>query len=327
MGMFKRAVKSESKLRLAIAGPSGSGKTYTALRLAEGIARGGEIAVLDTEHGSASKYADEFTFDVMQLDGDYHPDHYVNAIADAARAGYSVIILDSLTHAWNGPGGVLSLVDQAATRSKSGNTYTAWKDITPIHDRLIQAILGAPIHVIATMRSKQEYVIEKNSQGRDAPRKVGMAPIQRDGMEYEFDIMLDMDLDNNAIVSKSRARSLSGKVFAKPGADVAALILEWLSGEPENPRDADRRAALAQIGTDPKLAYAWVDSLGLPGMDAEGAKIVLQTLVNAEFAGRFQKSNAGQVIARFVDQILNFRDDPPADAPAPAPEPAEELPF
>ena len=178
MTTFKPAVKHEAKARIALVGPSGSGKTFTALRIATGL--GGRIAVIDTEHGSASKYADLFTFDVANLET-FSPKAYCDAIASAVAAGYDVLVIDSLSHEWMGPGGALEMVDAASARSK-GNSYVAWRDVTPQHNRLIDTIIRADCHIIATMRSKTEYVLESHG-GKTAPRKVGMAPVQRDGMD------------------------------------------------------------------------------------------------------------------------------------------------
>ncbi len=229
MSLFKKATKSQSLLRLAITGPSGSGKTYTGLAIASVLADGKPIALVDTEHGSASKYAGIFSFDVAEMHPPFHPDKFIAAINEAQQAGYAVIILDSISHAWSGTGGVLDLVDEAAKRSKSGNTYMAWKEGTPVQNRMIDAIVQSGIHVIATMRSKTEYVLADTGNGKQAPRKVGMAPVQRDQFEYEFDVVFDMDVDNNAIVSKTRCPALTGRVFAKPGADVANVLRDWLS--------------------------------------------------------------------------------------------------
>lgn len=251
---FVKAVKHESKLRLAIAGPSGSGKTFTSLAIASAL--GGQVAVVDTEHGSASKYADLFEFDVMELEAPYHPDRYVEAITEAAAAGYKVIVLDSLTHAWNGTGGLLDVVEKAAQNMKTSNTFAAWKEATPVQNRLIDNIINAPLHVIATMRSKQEYVLEKDEKGYNQVSKKGMAPIQRDGFEYEFDVFLDMDTRNNAIVSKSRCPALTDQVFKRPGADVAAILRDWLQGVPADPDAALERIRAAfhaeVTGTFPK---------------------------------------------------------------------------
>lgn len=227
---FTKAIKRESKLRMAIAGPSGSGKTYTALAIASALANGKSVAMVDTEHGSASKYADLFQFDVLEMHPPYHPDRFVEAINEAAKAGYGVVILDSLTHAWSGTGGLLEVVDQIAARMRSQNSFAAWKDATPIQNRLVEAIVAAPLHVIATMRSKQEYVVQQDERGKQAPRKVGMAPQQREGFEYEFDVFGEMDIDNTMIVTKSRCPALSGAVIKKPGADVAATLTTWLHG-------------------------------------------------------------------------------------------------
>ena len=227
--MFKKAVKTESKLRMALAGPSGSGKTWTALTFAQAL--GQRIAVVDTEHGSASKYADMFTFDVVEP-ASYSPQVFVEAINEAVAGGYDVIVLDSLSHAWMGTGGLLEIVDNIAKRSNSGNSYTAWKDATPLQNKLVDTIIAAPIHVIATMRSKQGYVLETNDRGKQVPKKVGMEPVQRDGVEYEFDVFCEMDVDNNLIVTKTRCPALTGKVFAKPtGAVVTEVIAPWLTGE------------------------------------------------------------------------------------------------
>jgi hypothetical protein len=227
---FQKAVKTESKMRVAIMGPSGAGKTYTALNIAKHMPNA-RIALVDTEHGSASKYADIFDFDVMELQPPYHPDRFGEAIRDAAKAGYTVIILDSMTHAWSGTGGMLDLVDQIGKRI-GGNSFAAWKDATPIQNRLIESIVGAPIHVIATMRSKQDYAQEKDDRGKTVVKKVGMAAQQREGFEYEFDVVIDLDIDHNGIITKSRAPVLADKVIAKPGREVADMLTEWLKGAP-----------------------------------------------------------------------------------------------
>lgn len=245
--MFKKAVKHEAKLRLAIAGPSGSGKTYTALSIGTALANGGRVAVVDTEHGSASKYADLFDFDSVNFDAPFHPHRFVEAIGEAAKAGYDVIILDSLSHAWFATGGILDIVDEAAKRSKSGNSYMAWKEGTPVHNELIEAIVGAHIHVIGTMRSKTEYALVVNDRGKQEPKKIGLAPVQRDGFEYEFDVMLDMDTENNAIVGKTRCSALIGRVFNRPGQDVANILTDWLTGTP--PPTADTAATVQEWAT------------------------------------------------------------------------------
>jgi hypothetical protein len=227
---FKRATKSQAKLRMALMGPSGSGKTYTALSVATNI---GRVAVIDTEHGSASKYGDRFAFDVLELT-EYHPKHYIDAIQAAGEAGaYDVLVIDSLSHAWNGAGGVLEIVDKAAKRSDTKNTFAAWRDATPLHNQLVEALLAAPLHLIVTMRSKTEYVLERDERGKMSPRKVGLAPVQREGMEYEFDVVAEMDMQNTLTVTKTRIPKLTGKVIPYPGASLGDTLKAWLlEGEP-----------------------------------------------------------------------------------------------
>jgi DNA polymerase III delta prime subunit len=273
MSIFKKAVKHESKLRLAITGPSGAGKTYTALAVATSM--GGKVAVVDTEHGSASKYADAFQFDVMELTAPYSPARFVEAIRDAAAEGYSIVILDSLSHAWNGTGGILDIVDEIAKRKTNGNTFAAWKEGTPIQNQLIEGIVGAPIHVIATLRSKQDHVQEKDDRGKTVIRKVGMSAQQREGFEYEFDVVMDMDIDHNGIVTKSRASALADRVFPKPGKDVAKVLTEWLTGAPEE------KPALADVQTVDDIKAQMVRVYGdgwaafeeTPAMWASGKKV------------------------------------------------------
>ena len=229
---FVPAIKQESKLRMAIAGPAGSGKTYTGLSIAQSLANGGKIAVLDTEHGSASKYADLFAFDVQEMDAPFHPDRFAAAIREAQQAGYKVVVLDSLSHAWNGTGGLLEIVDQIAARSNSRNTFAAWKEGTPIQNRFIETMLQADIHIIATMRQKQDYVLEADERCKQKPVKVGLAAVQREGFEYEFDVVMNMDIDNMGVIVKTRCPELQGGVYRKPGKDVAGVLANWLVGAP-----------------------------------------------------------------------------------------------
>jgi hypothetical protein len=221
---FERATKKRSKLRMTIDGPSGSGKTFTALTFA--FALGEQVALIDTERGSASKYADVFPpFDVLELET-FSPALYTQAIQ--AAQGYDVLIIDSLSHAWEGSEGALEMVDKAA--AKNQNRFTAWRDVTPVHNKMVDAILRAPFHVITTMRSKTEYVLEADDKGRMVPRKVGMAPIQRPGMEYEFDIVADMDWDHRLVVSKSRCSAVDGDVTLRPTAEWMKPVIAWLAG-------------------------------------------------------------------------------------------------
>jgi len=226
MSMFKRATRSQLKLRMALCGPSGSGKSYTALRFA--FALGPKVAAVDTEHGSLSKYQGlqpdgvPWDFDVVELKH-YAPTAYTECIREAARAGYDVLVLDSLSHAWEGAGGALDQVDK-----KGGNRFTAWKDVTPQHRAMIDAILGSPLHVIATMRTKTEYVLEENEKGKQVPVKIGTQPVQRAGMEYEFDVVADMDLSHTLTVSKTRCSDIDQQISSHPSAAFVDPLRAWL---------------------------------------------------------------------------------------------------
>lgn len=227
--MFKKATKSESKLRMAIAGVSGSGKTYTSLLFAREL--GKKIAVIDTERGSASKYSDIFDFDVLEL-SEFSIGQYIAAIKAAEEAGYDVLVIDSLSHAWSGEGGALSQVDAIAAKSQSSNTFGAWRQVTPLQNKLVDTILGVKMHVIATMRSKTEYVIEdvtdRSGKSKKTPRKVGLAPVQRDGIEYEFDVICEMLAGSSISVTKSRCPALSDKYETMPGASFVQPLNAWL---------------------------------------------------------------------------------------------------
>lgn len=225
---FIRATKKQAKLRMAITGPAGAGKTFTALKLASLLAeKGQKIAVIDTEHGSASKYADLFSFDACELTN-FNPKNYIDAIHEAEKAGYAVIVIDSTSHAWNGTGGVLEVVEAASTRLR-GNSYAGWKEGTPLQNSLVEAIIASKCHVIATMRSKMEHVQEKDDRGKTIVRKLGMAPVQREGMEYEFDVVGDLDVSNTMVITKTRCSALTDAVIKKPGKELAKTLKAWLT--------------------------------------------------------------------------------------------------
>ena len=202
--MFKKAERKKAKLRLALSGTSGSGKTYGALQIAKGI--GGKVAVLDTERGSASLYADMMDFDVVELGPPYEPERFIEVMDAAAKAGYDILIIDSITHEWKGAGGMLEIVDNIARAKFRGNSYAAWNEGDKRHRRFIDAMLHSPLHIIVTMRSKAVYV-EGERNGKKTIEKQGAAPEQRDGIEYEFTAVLDLTVDGNlAVKSKDRTR-------------------------------------------------------------------------------------------------------------------------
>lgn len=224
---FRTAERKKAKLRLGLVGPSGSGKTYSSLLIAKGI--GGCIALIDTENGSGDLYAgmkDIPQYDISTMSAPYTVEKYLDAIKEAEQAGYSVIIIDSLSHAWAGEGGLLDKQGKIADSGR-GNSYTAWRQVTPLHNQLIEKMLTSPCHIIATMRTKVDYVVEADSKGKQVPKKIGLAPIQREGMDYEFTVVFDIDLNHNAQVSKDRTASFDGQIF-KPGEETGSTLKAWL---------------------------------------------------------------------------------------------------
>lgn len=222
---FTKATKKAAKARIALEGPSGSGKTYTALVTARAL--GQRIALIDTEHRSASLYADEFDFDTLELDS-YDPKLLTGALAAASKAGYDVIVIDSLSHFWMGTDGMLEQVDRAAKRSAGGNTFGGWKEMRPTERRMIEAMLAYPGHLIATLRTKTEWVVEENDRGKKVPKKIGLKAEQREGLEYEFTLVGTLDLENTLVVTKSRCKTLSGAVLNRPDASFGQTLGDWL---------------------------------------------------------------------------------------------------
>lgn len=232
--MFKRAERKKAKLRLALCAPSGAGKTYSALKIAQGL--GGKIAMIDTEHGSGELYADMCEYDVLQLDPPYTPQKYIEGIKAAENAGYDIVIVDSLSHAWAGEGGLLEEVDKKAKASRSGNSYTAWRDVTPLHNQLVNAMLTSSCHIIATMRSKVAYEMQTNNNGKMSPVKIGLAPVQREGMDYEFTVVLDISVEGHyATASKDRTSLFDGQTFI-PSHETGEQLMQWLNTGAEPPK-------------------------------------------------------------------------------------------
>jgi uncharacterized protein YjhX (UPF0386 family) len=272
---------------MTIDGPAGSGKSYTALRLAHALAQGGKIAAIDTERGSLSKYVNEapdgipWQFDVVELK-EFSPEKYTELIQTAGKMGYAVLIIDSLSHAWEGAGGALEIKDR-----KGGNDWKAWRTVTPIHNRMVDAILQSSCHVITTMRSRMEYVQEEDEKGKIIVRKVGMAPIQRPGMEYEFDIVADIDWAHILSVSKSRCTAIADMKVEKPGPSFMIPVLEWLQSGTAQPVREERSTIngggqslddlIVKYGPEPVMqALMKVTGGKMPNDQAEFAKVEVE---------------------------------------------------
>lgn len=221
MAKFEKASKKKAKLRAAIFGPSGAGKTFTALRMAKGM--GGKIALIDTEHRTASKYADRFEFDTCDLQKSDIVD-YVEAISSASE--YDVLIIDSMSHGWRS---LLEEVDRLAMTKYRGNTWSAWSEGTPKQAAMVEALLSFPGHIIATMRSKTEWTTEQTGNGKSKPVRIGLSPDQGKGIEYEFDLLMEMNTEHFATIIKDRSGKFQDQIIEKPSEQFGADLAAWLS--------------------------------------------------------------------------------------------------
>jgi hypothetical protein len=221
--LIRKAERKKAKLRLGISGPSGSGKTWSALEIATGM--GGKIGMIDTEAGRGELYGNDFEYDIIRLEAPYSPERYIEAIKMFEKAGYDTLIIDSLSHAWVGEGGVLSIVDKAGS-----NSFTqGWRVGTPKQNALIDALVTSSMHIITTLRVKTEYVVEKNDRGKAEPRKVGLAPVQRDGLEYEFTVFMDIsNQDHIAHITKDNTKMFDQQ-FLKPSKEMGEKLMGWLN--------------------------------------------------------------------------------------------------
>lgn len=222
---FTKATKERRKARIFLSGPAGSGKTYTALTWAQVL--GKSVGVIDTENDSALDYADDFDFHHLSLTKPYTVPRYIAAIDAAVDAGLDVLVIDSLSHAWAGAGGLLAVVDEYG-RAHRGDSFSGWREATPQHLALIEAMLSAPLHLIATTRAKQDYQLQQNDRGKWEPVKLGLAPVQREGLEYEFAIAAELTVEHALTITKTRCAALDGYTEMKPGRHVAEILVEWL---------------------------------------------------------------------------------------------------
>lgn len=310
----RRADRSQLKARVAIDGPTGAGKTWTALVWATELAGpDGSILVLDTEHGSAEWYSDHFDYDVITWAPPYAPNELADTIAEAAGK-YDVVVTDSFSHFWEGEGGTRDIVDAAAERAR-GNSFAGWKVGTPALRRLIDTILAADAHVICTMRSKMEYVLETDERtGKQVPKKVGMAPVMRQGVEYEFTLIADMDLEHRFVVTKSRCPALSDQVYQPHMAgDGARAFLAWLNDGVSSIAEADAtRLAEALNGLGQEARKRWLDTFNCKPTALPENRL----------------AEANEFVARLAAAPPQDEPDPEPPAPdgAPPPEPDPDPP-
>ena len=232
---FKKAEKTQSKLRLACYGPSGAGKTVSGVRVLNGMCK--KIAVIDTERGRAAKCASDWAdFDVCEV-SDFGIDNMVKLMDEAASEGYDGLVIDSLSHAWSS---LIEDVERIAKAKYRGNTWSAWSEGTPKQRRLVNAIMAYPGHIWATMRSDTAWEQEKDSRtGKTKPVKVGLKPQQGKGIEYEFDFLLGITPEHVATVEKG-PRLFQDKIIETPCEDFGKELVEWLSsGAAAVPQEKD----------------------------------------------------------------------------------------
>jgi len=247
---LQQATRKQVKMRLGLSAVSGAGKTYSALLLAKGLCGDwSKIAVIDTENGSAALYSHLGPFQWLELKPDFSPERYIEAIKTCEKAGMQVCIIDSIAHEWEGEGGVLDLCDRIG-----GGFQQAWKQMTPRHDKFKQAILQSPMHIITTVRRKQEYILTEvtNKQGKtvQAPVKAGMKEITREGWEYELTVNFEVDLRHMCTVSKDRTELFEGKDPFVITEKTGELIRQWCEQGIEAPDPVkDAKAALLACKT------------------------------------------------------------------------------
>ena len=338
---FKKAVKYDARGRVAMIGPAGSGKSYTALQMGRLLAGAdGKIAAIDTEHGSLSKYADLFDFDTLEL-GSYTPENFLDALTAAEQAKYDVFVCDSLSHFWMGKDGALEFVDERKKRSASrgGDHMEGWKDWRPHERMMIDRMIASPCHVIVTMRTKNEYRDEEytNAKGERKTKrvKVGLAPVQRDGLEYEFDLVGLMTDENDFIIDKTRCSDYAGNVPSKPGAKDFEPFRDWLKGAKREPVPVQPTQAAPVNGSSNgnHAAPAWDWRVVLPAFERIEAQVGHDRFVAMLGASGYTKleelgtrENAAKLYKCMTAEIEMFGIDP-SMAPQSAPVMPEPVPI
>lgn len=295
---FRRAERKRVWLKLGIAGPTGSGKTYSALKMAFGMGR--KIAMVDTENGSGELYAHLGEYDVLTLHAPFTVQKYIDAIEAATAGGYDVLIVDSLSHLWAADGGLLD--QKTALDRRGGNSYTNWADITKQYERFKSVLLQSPIHIIGCLRSKMDYVMEENERGKQAPKKVGLAPVMRDGFEYELSLVFDIDMSHGASTSKDRTGLFDG--HTKPlSEEDGRRIMQWLESgaEPETAAPIEAEAGISAEGFADLVALAETKGIDAAGLRSAARKTFKNDSLDLEYLTEKQ--------ADYLTEYLNKRPD------------------
>lgn len=295
---IRKAQRKQAKLRIGVSGPSGSGKTYSALLLGRGLTTTWDkVGLIDTENGSGELYSHLGSYNVITLEAPYSPERYIEAIKAFEDAGIEVLIIDSVSHEWEGSGGCLDIVD------KLGGKYQDWGKVTPRHNAFVQAILQTTMHVLTTTRRKQDYEMTKGNDGKVKVEKMGLKEVQRDGFEYELTLALNVDTRHQATASKDR----TGLFMDKPEFIITEKTGEQLKAWAESGAEVKDYTA---IKTAIKAELARLDFA--PKTLAEA-----QTIVKAATGMEFTEENYDAILAKLKTQGL------PPEEPA-TPESAEE---
>ncbi len=279
---LKVAQRKRAKLKLGMAAPAGGGKTMGALLIAYGIMKekypklpDGElwtkIAIIDSENGSGELYVGTEVsesrlvigaYNAVTLTPPFEPDKYSDAIRLCAENGIEVVIIDSTSHLWSGIGGELE--QQGNIAKRTGNSWTAWRDVNPQHNRFIDTMLQTDVHIIATMRSKMDYVQEKDTDtGKTIIRKVGLAPVQKEGMQYEFTAFIDIDSEHQAFGSKDRTGGIIDQKYFLITPQIGRDFEKWLESGADTPSVilAEKTTGI-DIKTDKEKIIELVKKLG-----------------------------------------------------------------
>ena len=288
--VFKKAQREQVRIKVSIAGPAGSGKTMSSLLMAYGLTKAefpnlsdeeiwGKICLIDTENGSGSLYVGKQVgpttigaYNTIDLTPPFEPGVFVDAIHMAEQHGMNVIIIDSLSHAWAGVGGALD--QQGKIAERSGNSWTAWRSVTPQHNKLVDAMLQSPAHVIANMRAKMEYQQTTGDNGKKQVKAIGMGVVMREGIEYEFTVSFMLDYDHVANSTKDRTGVFDGKYFTIDE-NTGKQMYQWLSsGAVPAPKAEVPAPAPAPSAPDDQLkkAIGLIDALVKEKLKVDGAK-------------------------------------------------------
>jgi len=217
---LRQSTRSNAKMKMALQAPSGAGKTFSALLLAKGLTNDNfsKVAIIDTENGSADLYAHLGSYNVLSMSPPFTPEKYIEAIDICLKGGMEVIICDSISHCWD------YLLEYHS--SMPGNSFTNWGKITPMQNNFINKILQSDAHFIATIRTKQDYVLN-NKNGKMVPEKVGLKAIQRDGVDYEFTLVFDININHLAVCSKDRTGMFADRPEFTISAGTGRKIKDW----------------------------------------------------------------------------------------------------